>query len=436
MVYDFALFCALILAGLAYASVRLTGRADGPATLLCGIWALVLTLYWLAGDLFYPVDFATIILLTLAPAAFFIGSMASIRPSAPGNSAPAQGNGYLRAGVILWVLILLACLPAYFEHFAGEVSEDSQINFIAAIRLATLQNEGEVTDFSPLKNLQPFAYALPLVSLVAFQGQKVKGTLITLVALLLAICYGLLTGSKSVVPSLAVSFCVVLVAKNGGRLRGSGTLPILAGGVLGFLALIRYVNYTYAEDINEWDLWVAAVQGITSYLCAPIAGLNFYLNSPELFDLYPTHLSRPLYYMANSLLHLIGQPPLMELPSIHLQFFDPGASYRDQDYNTYTYLGSYIESTSPYLFLIIPLGLGMLMARLHRPARPDNIFALLLYAYVARALALSFGGELLVMDFANIIKFAVVVWIMTSLTPGLLARLRSGFRLPRATRPA
>lgn len=436
MVYDFALFCALILAGLAYASMRVTGRADSPATLLCGIWALILTLYWVAGDLFYSVDVETILLLALTPAALFIGAMVKARPPLPDASAPALGSAYLRAGVILWALILLACLPAYFEHFAGEVSEDSQINFIAAIRLATLQNEGEVTDFSPLKNLQPFSYALPLVSLVAFHGQKFKGTLVTLVAMLLAICYGLLTGSKSVVPSLAVSFCIVLIAKNNGRLRGSGTLPILAGAVIGFLALIRYVNYTFAEDANEWELWVAAVQGITSYLCAPIAGLNFYLNSPEAFDLSPQQLSRPIYYMANSLLHLFDRPPLVELPSIHLKFFNPGAGFRGLDYNTYTYLGTYIDSTNPYLFLVIPFVLGMLLTHLNRLAKPGSIFALLLYAYVARALALSFGGEMLIMDIANIIKFAVVIWVMTSLTPGFIARAYGWFRLPSAAKPA
>lgn len=434
MVYDFALLCALMLAGLAYASLRVTGRADSPATLLCGIWALIFSLYWLAGDLFYPVDVSTLILLALAPVVFFIGAMANAAAT-PDAAAPMPEHRYLRAGVILWLLLLLACLPAYFAHFAGEVSDDSQINFIAAIRLATLQNEGEVTDFSPLKNLQPFAYALPLVSLIAFQGQKLKGTLVTLAAMLLAICYGLLTGSKSVVPSLAVSFCIVLVAKNNGRVRGSGALPILAGGVLGFLTLIRFVNYTFAEDANEWDLWVAAVQGITSYLCAPIAGLNLYLNSPETYDLSPQHLARPLYYIANSLLHLVGRAPLMELPSIHLKFFDPGPGFRGADYNTYTYLGSYIESANVYLCLIFPFLMSVLLARLHRMATPRNIFALLLYAYVARALALSFGGEMLIMDIANIIKFAVVIWAMTSLTPKLIAKMQSWFRLPRATTP-
>lgn len=436
MVYHFALFCALILAGLAYASVRLTGRADGPGTLLCGIWALILTLYGLAGDLFYPVDEATIILLALAPVALFIGAALNARPSAGVVVSAPETATYLRVSVMLWVLILLICLPAYFEHFAGEVSEDSQINFIAAIRLATLQNEGEVTDFSPLKNLQPFSYALPLVSLIAFHGEKLKGTVVTLVAMVLAICYGLLTGSKSVVPSLAVSFCIVLVAKNNGRLRGSGTLPILASAVLGFLALIRYVNYTFAEDANEWELWVSAVQGITSYLCAPIAGLNFYLNNPEAFDLSPQHLTRPLYYIANSLLHLVDRPPLVELPSLHLKFFDPGASYEGQHYNTYTYLGSYIGSSNRFLFLIFPFVLGMLLARLHRLATPRNIFGLLLYAYVARALTLSFGGELMIMDVANIIKFAVVLWVMTSLTPRLIAATVAWFRLPRATTSA
>lgn len=441
MVYDFALFCALMLAGLAYASMRITGRADNPATLLCGIWAVIFPLYWLSGDLFYPVDVSTLILLVLAPVVFFIGAMANAdvraRPRvAPETATPVPGNAALRAGVILWLLILLACLPAYFAHFAGEVSDDSQINFIAAIRLATLQNEGEVSDFSPLKNLQPFSYALPLVSLIAFQGQKLKGTLITMLAMILAICYGLLTGSKSVVPSLAVSFCVVLVAKNNGRLRGSGTLPIMAAGIIGFLTLIRYVNYTFAEDANEWDLWVAAIQGITSYLCAPIAGLNLYLNSPETYDLSPQHLARPFYYIANSVLHLVGRAPLMELPSIHLKFFNPGAGFRGLDYNTYTYLGSYIESTNQYLFLIFPFGLSLLLARLHRLATPRNIFALLLYAYVARALALSFGGEMLIMDIANIIKFAVVLWIMVTLTPRLVDKARNWFRLPRATTPA
>ncbi|MFT7771943.1 O-antigen polymerase [Roseateles sp.] len=441
MVYDFALLCALMLAGLAYASMRITGRADNPATLLCGIWAVIFPLYWLSGDLFYPVDISTLILLMLAPVAFFIGAMANTgvraQPAAvPEIEATKLGSAGLRIGVILWLLILLACLPAYFAHFAGEVSDDSQINFIAAIRLATLQNEGEVTDFSPLKNLQPFSYALPLVSLIAFHGQKAKGTFITLVAMILAICYGLLTGSKSVVPSLAVSFCIVLVAKNNGRLRGSGTLPIMAAGIVGFLALIRYVNYTFAEDANEWDLWVAAIQGITSYLCAPIAGLNLYLNSPETYDLSPQHLARPFYYIANSVLHLVGRAPLMELPSMHLKFYNPGAGFRGLDYNTYTYLGSYIESTNQYLFLIFPFGLSLLLARLHRLATPRNIFALLLYAYVARALALSFGGEMLIMDIANIIKFAVVLWVMVSLTPRLVDKARTWFRLPRATTPA
>ncbi len=436
MVYDFALLCALVLAGLAYASMRVTGRADSPATLLCGIWALVLALYGMAGDLFYPVNEATIILLTLAPVAFFIGAMTSARPSPAGEAPPALGNAYLRAGVILWVLVLMACLPAYFEHFAGEVSEDSQINFIAAIRLATLQNEGEVTDFSPLKNLQPFSYALPLVSLIAFQGQKLKGTLVTLVAMLLAICYGLLTGSKSVVPSLAVSFCIVLVAKNNGRLRNSGTLPILAAAILGFLTLIRYVNYTFTEDANEWDLWVAAVQGVTSYLCAPITGLNAYLNGSEFTDLSPQHLTRPFYYIANSLLHLFDRPPLMELPSMHLKFFNPGPGFSGLDYNTYTYLGSYIESANSYLFLVFPLVLGVLLARLHRAATPQNVFTLLLYAYVARALALSFGGELMIMDIANIIKFGVVIWVLTSLTPRLIDKVSAWLRPTRATLPA
>lgn len=437
MVYNFALLCALMLAGLAFASVRATGRADSPATLLCGIWALVFSLYWLAGDLFYPVDVSTLILLTLAPVVFFIGATANATAASVTSQVapPVRDTRPLRAAVVLWLLVLLACLPAYFAHFAGEVSDDSQINFIAAIRLATLQNEGEVTDFSPLKNLQPFAYALPLVSLIAFEGQKLKGTLVTLAAMLLAICYGLLTGSKSVVPSLAVSFCIVLVAKNNGRVRGSGALPILAGGVLGFLTLIRFVNYTFAEDANEWDLWVAAVQGIASYLCAPIAGLNFYLNSPEAYDLSPQHLARPLYYMANSVLHLVGRAPLMELPSIHLQFFDPGPGFRGTDYNTYTYLSAYIASTNTYLFLVFPFLMSILLARLHRLATPKNIFALLLYAYVARALALSFGGEMLILDIANIIKFGVVIWAMTSLTPSLINRAVGWFRLPRSAPP-
>ncbi|RZI79523.1 MAG: oligosaccharide repeat unit polymerase [Rubrivivax sp.] len=435
MVYQFALFCALVLAGLAYSAVRVTGRGDSPAALLCGIWALVLMLYGLAGDLFYPVDEATIILLTLAPAVFFIGSMADMRPVGRVATATAiAASRYLRAGVILWTLLLLLCLPAYFEHFTGDVSEDSQINFIAAIRLATLQNEGEVTDFSPLKNLQPFSFALPLVSLIAFQGQKFKGAIITLVAMLVALCYGLLTGSKSVVPSLAVAFCVVLVAKNHGRVRGSGTLPILATAVLGFLTLIRYVNLTFTEEgASEWDLWVSAMQSISSYLCAPITGLNMYLNQPADIDLSPQHLARPFYYVANSLLHLFDRPPLIELPSIHLQFFNPGPSFRTMDYNTYTYLGSYIESTNRYLFLIFPFTLGLLLARLHRIATPSNMFALLLYAYVARALAVSFGGELLIMDVANIIKFAVVAWVMTALTPRLIEKAVAWCHVPRMT---
>ncbi len=436
MVYNFALLCALMLAGLAYASMRTTGRADSPATLLCGIWAFVLGTYWLSGDIFYPVDYTTIVVIALAPATLFIGAMLGSTATVSGTEAAPEQKAYLRASVVIWTIILLVGLPAYYKVFAGEISGDSDVNFIAAIRIATLENEGEVSDFSPVKNLQPFSYALPLLALVAFSGERLKATLVALFAAILAICYGLLTGSKSVIPSLAVSICIVLVAKNNGRVRGSGTLPILAIGVFGFLALIRYVNYTFAEDMNEWDLWVSAIQGIASYLCAPIPGLDFFLASPEYFDLSPQSASRPFYYIANSILHMTGHAPLVELPSLHLKFFDPGPGYRGADYNTYSYLGTYIQSTNTYLFLLFPLVLGILLSKLHRRTSTRNAFALLVYAYVARALPLSFNGEMLVLDIANIIKFAVVVWVMVSLTPTLIAKVQGWLKPSRTTTTA
>ncbi len=425
MIYFLALICAALLAGLAVLSSRWLNRSDGPATLLCVTWAGVLGIYGVSGGYFYPVEVQTLLLFTLAPLAFLLGTvLAQGRPvqdrlNQPGFQ-PAPG---LRASLLIWLVLLLALLPTYFSYFTAELNEDSELNLIAAIRLATLEEENTAQGFSALKNLLPFAFALPGVTFFAFRSNRLHQVLLTVAAAMIAILYGLCTGSKAAVPTVGITLLLCLIGANGGRMRKSGAPALMLALVAGIVVLFRYVNLAFDETSSEVDLWSRSLEVVASYLCTPVVGLDNYFRYAGLIDLSPQSLSRPFVYMANGVLATINEAPIAALPPVHLPFHPPGPTVRNDAFNTYSYLGTYIESLGMAGAVIPPFVAGLLTGKLHQRVAFTSIGGFIVYAYIAKALITSFGGELLFMDIANIIKFVIAVLILTHYSPSLVCWL-------------
>lgn len=424
LISGLALACSALLLFLAVVATRASGRVDNPSVLLAGTWAAVLLVYALAGDFFYDVDVATLAAFASAPFAFYLGDALAGAATRDLRPMTVRVGERSVAATILWAALLLVLLPAYYGAMAGEADLDTEVNLIAAIRIATLDQEGEARGFSVLRNLQPFSYVLALFAIVTLGGGNWPKKLLAGGCFLLALAYGLLTGSKGIVPSLAISLCITLIFLNQGRIRATGVIPIAATAFLAVVALLRYVNLAFETEVDELEAWGTALRTVAGYAAAPVVALDTYMRDPGLIDLAGQSLSRPFIYVANAIAAQLGvAPPFEELPSLHLAYVPVGPTVGSDVFNTYSYLGSYVHSFSTFGLLAPCALIGFALGWLHRRAKAGNLGAMLVYVYLAKALLLSFNGENIILDVANVFKFYVAAVIIYRLTRWLLQRL-------------
>ena len=415
-----AMASALFLFAAAIYARHLYRRSDNPATILNFTWSVVLALYSLMGDAFYDVQLSTIFLFLAAALALFLGCLCAGVDGYPGVNIDITDFGRRSElySIYLWALILLSFLPMYYELQVGENEIPDGLNLIAAIRVYSNEADGQVRNFSIVRNLQPISLILPLAYfLVCNRGQVNK--LVGVLLVLLAMAYGLFTGSKAIVPVLGVTLCVVAVYRNRGQLRGSGYEPILIGGALGFIVLIRFVNLAY-EDRTELELLFISIKSAVAYVVSPVVAFNTYTINPERFDLSGQNLLSPLIYIYTSIFNAIGVRNMNNFPIIHAPFTPPGPDFSNDSYNTFSYLIGYYQVIGPIGVPIMVFVVGYVIAIIYRIGLRGNIVMQLTYIYLTRALVLSFNGENILGDVANIFKFWVAAYIVIILTPKVL----------------
>lgn len=411
-------------------------RADSPSVVMCTVWGSILISYGLANSIFYSIQIETLATIFAAALAFSLGGI--VRHLLPNESKQIVKplHPFLFQSTIIWITILTLALPFYYRTIVGDYQLNEDVNIFAAIRIISLQEEKNVQGFSLVRNLLPFSFILPIATYFSL-GEKItfshKFTLAF--AIFIALLYGLLTGSKGVVPGLAIAMCVAKIIKSNGAFRGSGVGYILFIGLFGVFLMMRIFNFAFDDRKSEIDVWGASIRTVLAYSTAPINSLDLYLRNPEYLDVSGQHLSRPFIYMANSVLQLLGYKPYQNLVPLHLPFTDPGPDFETAAINTYTYLISYVSTFGRPLAFVALFFIGIAISLIYKLAIRGNLIWMIFYCYISRAFTLCFGGDYFIIDFPNQIRALIATSIVIYLTPAMIFSIVRFFNLALYTQP-
>jgi oligosaccharide repeat unit polymerase len=412
-------------------------RVDGPSVIMCAAWGSILISYGLANSIFYSIQIETLATIFAAALAFGLGGIVRHLLPYENKRINIVVHPFLFQSTIIWIILLTLALPIYYKTIVGDYQLNEDVNIFAAIRIISLQEENNVRGFSLVRNLLPISFILPIATYFSL-GEKITFShkFALGLAIFIALLYGLLTGSKGVVPGLAIAMCLARIIKSNGVFRGSGVGHILFFGLLGVFAMMRIFNFAFDNGKSEIEVWGASVRTALAYSTAPINSFDLYLRNPEYLDVSGQHLSRPFIYMANSVLQLFGYKQYQSLVPLHLPFTDPGPDFETAAINTYTYLISYVSTFGRPLAFVALFLLGIAVSLVHKLAISGDLIWMIFYCYISRAFTLCFGGDYLILDFPNQIRALIATSIVIYLTPAMVYSISQFYTFALGKKPA
>jgi len=384
-----------------------------PPVIFTGVWLVSLVGVWLSDGIFYELYGTALLVYLIGAAAFSIGG-ALVLWSMPVNSNPAQirlPNIYSRRAIHRFLdivlIILVAGLPLYWRKISSVVGDVSTDLLLNSIRAKQVEAGAGGSAFSLINQFGGMAQFLALVMFYETDGSRGR-IWRAIVAAVLAIVYGAMTGTKGGVVTLLLTVYFISAIK-GRRLRVLPLLGTIGLALVAFAVGVVLINLTF-ESYASWGAMFSAIsEQILTYWLGGIVAFQRIAENPNAIE-----STQPIYRFFLETARSLGMN--IQIPSIHAEFTMVGPSI---DGNIYTIYFTYFKDWGWFGTAIIMLVLGGGLTFLYKRAMQGKTIAILFYAMMLVGLVMSISGEKFFLGLNGYIKALVFFYVVYRLVPNM-----------------
>lgn len=375
-----------------------------PPVLFAGVWLISIIGLAISGDTLYPVSAETLLVFICGALFFSVGGLVVISSSANNRNKCISFNIMTEVRIHRFLdallVFLLFGLPIYWFTITKNVDLSSQL-FLVEQRVIAVEH----TEYNPLGNFVIIATFLALFMNLADDGSFRRRWRFA-VAILLALVYGGMTGTKGNAVTLLLTLAFTSFIRAGRiNLKILGIVLSLAGII--FAIGLSLVNFAYMDLDISMDSMRLIAETMQNYWLGGLVAFERVVQTPESL-LSNHHLNRFFLETANK----FGAD--FYVPSIHPYF----TSISDtQDANVYTIYFSYFKDFS---WIGVGFGmsmLGLVLTWIYCIAIRGNTIAMMFYGMNASGILLSIQAEKIILnlnEYTKMIVFCCLLYYVVS----------------------
>lgn len=410
---------AILLALLALLMWRVARSTLFAPVLYCAIWSVTLGAIAIAGTIFLRVSEYACLVYLVGATSFALGGAVCLIYGGAAVAKSEQWRTPRAARVVLDVILaLLVLLFPYFLHLAVTLAGTSNpIAMLGYIRTLTVQEQGGGSPFGAIANLTVLAPLVALAMTYESDGSLARRSR-SVVSLVVALAYGVLTGSKGGALVLVMVFFVTQI--RAGRIRIRTAVAALALFLGFFGAGLLAINL---GGSTKGDAGVVA-QEVGAEL------MNYLLGSPVAFsaiaqkpDALPSSESIDRFFLQTG--NSFGMRNA--IPDINPPF--TVIETDGENSNTYTIYFSYFKDFGWLGAVLLPAAIGAMLTWVWRYAMAGGPVAVLLYASLCTAVLQSIYAESFFLNINFYVKAIVFYITVYRVLPAMLAAL--SLRVPQ-----
>jgi oligosaccharide repeat unit polymerase len=275
----------------------------------------------------------------------------------------------------------LVGLPFFYGRAVSFASNSLHRGFWIALRSEEVARTAGVTPFSLLDNLNVFSIIIALIAFYEMDGTR-KRRWIAILAVSMAIGYGVMTGAKSSISIIPILLIIRWIRV--GRPSTPTLVVTVSLCVILFLLGCIFVNLYYVSDtLSPTELVVEAAMLPANYLLGSLVAFDKVLTGEYVIQ-NTQRMARGFLEVARKL----GAD--IDIPPIHAQYVTI-SDYENT--NTYTIYFSYIPDIGLAGTAIWMTILGVILVIIYRSAVRQNPIAIIMYGMLAYALIMSIQAE-------------------------------------------
>ena len=227
-----------------------------------------------------------------------------------------------------------------------------------------------------------------------------------IVAVILAVVYGGMTGTKGGVVTLVLTLYFISAIK-GRRLRVLPLLGTIGLALVAFAVGVVLINLTFESYASAGAMFSAILEQILNYWLGGIVAFQRIAENPNAIE-----STQPIYRFFLETARSLGMS--VEIPSIHADYTMVGPSTVG---NIYTIYFTYFKDWGWFGTAIIMLVLGGGLTFIYKRAMQGKTIASLFYAMMLVGLVMSISSEKFFLGLNGYIKALVFFYVVYRLVP-------------------
>lgn len=404
----------IILAILTALTLRAGRTVLFPPALFCATWCATLAGVFVSGPRFLPISEYTCLIYLLGAVAFVLGGFAALFYfDGPRKVGVLSGRSpsATRLALDVMLIFLIATYP-YYLHIALRIAGTSNpVLFFATMRNQMLRANGN--PFGLAGNLNVLA-ALVAAAMVYESDRSAKRRVRALVAVLVALAYGVLTGSKGGVLMLVTLFFITQV--RAGRVKPAAAMAAFTLALTLFVAGLWAINFSGGSFSDTGALARRMGGEISSYWLGSSVTFSQIAMRP---DSLPSTQSIGRFFLQSA--RSMGFH--VQIPKFTAPF--TVFSVNGENANTYTIYFSYFKDYGWLGSMVLLTALGGFLTLVWRRAMGGAAIAILFYASFCTAIIQSIESENFFLGLNGYIKaliiYSLLYWALPRYFPDHVA---------------
>lgn len=386
-----------------------------PPVILCATWLLSLAAVAASGDTLLPVSTAALLVYLVGATAFCVaGLLVFHRSDEAGTPRALSGKPrrLTRLGLDLALVALVLGLPAYWSTLSASLGEVDLARLLYEMRAAEVERSDLPSQFSMIINLNIVAQFAALALVFETDGSWSRRWR-AILAVILALVYGGMTGAKVFAVSLLIGLFFVASLRARKVTPGVLVSAVTAALLLFTLGLLA-VNFVGAQFDTAEDVLGALTESFQLYWLSGIVAFSAVAENPySITSTLPIH--RFFLETGRSLGFAVDVPPK------HAEYVNYTST---QETNVFTIYFSYFKDYGWTGTILLMAIVGIVLTLVYVRARRQDPLAIIMLGYMSVGLVLSVSSEHFFTAINRLIKLFLFLWVLYRALPAI--ELHSG----------
>lgn len=400
----------LIFASLTAATSRVSGGLLFPGALFSFVWCLSMLGLLVSGRTLYALSPVAYLVFLVGGVGFVAGSALGMLGRNP-IPRPTQWKGDFRRGspsdvlLNLSLVALVVFLPTYWSGVLSLFGDLDAESLMQNIRHEAVENSKQGNQLGLLGNLPVLAHFVALTCVYQHDGSRIS-TWRTFIAILLALIFGAMTGTKGNALNLIMSVFFIFALKRR-DLPVISFILILALVVAVFALSLFAMNFVFVSFDNATEAVVAIVQTVQNYWLGGFVGFDAIANNPNIME-----SSQPVHRFFLETARSLGFD--VYVPFMHADYT---LISEGQDTNVYTIYFTYFKDfgwLGTFCWMFVN---GVLMSWLFRWAFRGSAIGMIFYSTMCFAIVTTIFSEKFYLGLNGYLKLLIFLSLLYYVLP-------------------